>query len=758
MMKTSGDPGVAHGHVTSQVNTGGAHRVPVAPPHATADGPPLARNLSLGLFLLLFVASHLLYLVLMDPGHLVLYSAEEPYRGAIAQELLTGLAMPFADYRADNYSGGSLVIGALAAGFFLLFGPTLFSLKLAPLLIFTLALVFWYWTIQRAAGERVAGCFALLFCFSPPLFTDFSMMAMGFHSESIVFSAVTGFLFFRMLSEETPSPAYPALLGLTAGFGLWFAYIYGLTLLTMLVFWLWHNTGMFRRPRLLWFTLGFLVGFSPWILINVQTHFAGLMVGRFNLWEHFGFEHLLDGLAQPWELAPVEFLRSIASDDDWDLYRRAVNLLYSLLYLGPLLIAGVLRLKTERSTLAGARATRLPFVGFASLYIVVFALAVQFSDFRDPRYYLPIYPFLFFLVALAVARCQDAFPVIQKKIQTVFLTSAILLSIGTHAPLLSLDRPGAALSAKGYSYAWMPLAYWGTHTPAGPADRGLFPLVENRGFFLEIVQRPFLSAILPKLSSDDQQELSLAIVSMLAFVAPLNGQDEDSARLERLVPPGFDTHFHYQLGVTAMIRHSDELPRAVAAVEFLRHRSAASHHLALVGIYRRWPKAAPLDASPELLANLPAAVAPALSPHYWRALGHLAGRYWYERDRSLSRLNAHLQVFVPRLDPSVQRSFLQGIGELLFERLTNTTWVSPAELERFPQAYQEGLWEGWGMELGAHPFSGILVQGHRGLVWMASTKELSARSLSYVQRGKAQFDALFEGPAPSAREPSRQAP
>src|SRR2546427_5367576 len=121
---------------------------------------------ALGGFLLLFVASHLLYLVLVDPSHLVLYhGVEELYRGTIAQELVTGPKMPFTEYRADNYSGGSLVIGALAAGFFRLFGPTVFALKLAPLLVSTLTLVFWYWTIQRAVGEREAWYFAVLFCF-----------------------------------------------------------------------------------------------------------------------------------------------------------------------------------------------------------------------------------------------------------------------------------------------------------------------------------------------------------------------------------------------------------------------------------------------------------------------------------------------------------------------------------------------------------------------------------------------------------------
>jgi 4-amino-4-deoxy-L-arabinose transferase-like glycosyltransferase len=707
---------------------------------------------ALGGLLLLFVASHLLYLVLIGPGSLLSYPNDELYVGTIAQELVTGLTLPFTKYPETNYALGTLVIGALAAGFFLLCGPTLFALKLAPLLVFTLTLVFWYWTIRRAAGERVAGYFALLFCFSPPLLTAYSVAALGTHSESIVFSALTVFLLFSMLSEEKPSLAYPLLLGLTTGVGLWFAYIYGLTLLVLLGFWLWHDKGALWRPRVLWFALGFLVGFAPWILINVQTHFAGIMVHNRNAWEHFGFAYLLDDLAHPRELAPYGFFASLASNDAWDPYRRTVNLLYSLLYLGPILTAGVLRLKTGRSAPAQASPTRPTLVGFAILYLVVFILAVQFSDFRDARFNVPAYPFLFFLTALALARCQEAFPLFQKKIQIAFLASVVALALGSHAPLLSLDRPGEALSAKGYAYAFLPESYWDTHAPGGLGEREVL---------LEMVQQPFLSDILPKLAADDQRELSRALVRLLAEAVPLNGQAEDFARFERVVPPGFDRHFAYQVGVTAMDRHPHELPKAVAAVEFVRHRSAAAHHLALVGIYQQWPQLAALNSSPEALVASPTGVPPALSPHYWRAVGHLAGRYWYDTERSLSQLNARVQAFVPRLTPPVQRSVLQGVGQALFTYTDqfSTHWGLAAELERFPPAYQQALFEGWGMALGEFDLlGGFPWHGQESPYWMAWTKGLSARSLSYVQQGKAQFDALLEGAAPSALEPPRGAP
>jgi hypothetical protein len=521
----------------------------------------------------------------------------------------------------------------------------------------------------------------------------------------------------------------------------------------MLGFWFWHDKGMLRRTRVLWFALGFVVGFSPWIIMNVQTHFVGLVVYGINIWEHFGLEHLWEGFSNPRRFAPVGFLATISSDHPWVLYRRVVSLLYFLLYLGPILTAGVLHLKTGRSAPAGPRPTRSTLVGFAILYLAVFALAVQFSDFRYDRYYLPVYPFLFLLVAHSLARCQDLVPLVQRQIQTVFLASVVVFGLGTHAPLVSLDRPGFALSAKGYSYAFLPEHYLDTHAPAGSVDRE-FLLQGERELLLEVVQRPFLSAILPKLSSEDQRDLSIAIALLLAEAAPLNGQAEDFARLERLVPPGFDRFFYYQVGATVIERHPNELPKAIAAVDFLRHRTPAAHHLALVGIYRSSPRVAALDSSPEALMTPPPEIPPAVQPHYWRALGYVAGRYWYEKEHSLSLLTAHLQAFVPQLDPSVQRSFLQGVGQLLFTYPFTSYWVPPAELERFPPAYQEGLLEGWGMALGEFElFSGLPWKGPESPFGTAWTKGLSARSLVSVQQGRAQFKALFGGPASNALAP-----
>src|SRR5438046_1570981 len=144
--------------------------------------------------------------------------------------------------------------------------------------------------------------------------------------------------------------------------------------------------------------------------------------------------------------------------------------------------------------------TRPMLVGFAILCLVVFTLAVQFSDFRYTRYHVPAYPFLFLLVAHSLARCQDLVPRVQRQIQTVFLASVVVLGLGTHALLVSLDRPGFALSAKGYSYAFLPEYYWNNHALA---------CSDKREFLLDLVKRPLLSDILHNLSAEDQLDISI---------------------------------------------------------------------------------------------------------------------------------------------------------------------------------------------------------------------------------------------------------
>jgi hypothetical protein len=520
----------------------------------------------------------------------------------------------------------------------------------------------------------------------------------------------------------------------------------------LLLCWVWSDDPARLKARLAYFGLFFVVGFAPWILINVQTHFAGLMIHGTTVWDHFGLDHFLEGLSDYRLLVPYQLFASFASFYPADVPRRVVNMSYVILFLVPILVSGFVASKARGTEGTDPTPVRIKFGRFGIVYLCLFALAVQFSNFNHARYHVPVYPFLFFLLAVALVRLEAAFPLSRRRLQAGFLAGIGLLWVVAHTLLFSLDYASLAFSAKGYSARFLTVAYLCPKAMWGCEDQSLLPLE----------QTPLLS-VLSKLAPEDQQELSLEIVSWLPDAVPVDRLAGEFYRIERLIPPGFDKHFYYQLGMTAMFRHHNELPKAIAAVDFLRHRSAASHHLALYGIYRKWPEMLPLDAKPESLAGSAAAVAPEFKPHYWRALGHYAARYWYATNRSLGYFHAHLHSFVPRLEPSVQRYVLQGVGQFLFGQRADRSFFTlpfdPTELERFPQAYQQGLFEGAGRHLQESDlFSWHAWKGDRNPFRRISTKGLSATSLVSIQQGKAQFEALFEGPASSASEGPRHAP
>lgn len=689
------------------------------------------RGAVVGGLLLLFVATRLVYLLLIDPARLLEQAGEEElYRGTIARELVNGLRLPFIEYRADDYSGGSLVIGAVAAGFFLLFGPTVLALKLAPLSLFTLAVLFWYWTVRRASGDRVARLTGVLFCLSPPMFTAYSVTAMGYHSESIVFTALSVCLLFKMLSEDSSPWWVPGMLGLTAGVGLWFAYVYGLTLLAMLLFLVWHRPWKFLRPLLTWGLLGFLIGFSPWIAINLKTQFAGIIVGDIRLWSHFGLNNLLADLAQPRRLGIVQTLFTLASEDRSRLYRWTVNLAYFLLFASAVLTAAVISLKTPG--LGGRFGRRRPTLGaFAILYVVLFTVAVQFSDLRSPRYRVPLQPFVFFLVALAVVRCQQEFPRFQKEIGRGFVGLAVFLALLAHAPLLSVARPGYVLGAQGYTYSTLPPAYFGLQPATGAEGPNA----------AEFPSGPGWTVVLEKLPVEDRRDLSLGIVRKLAGVVPPGGQSADFSRMARFVPSGFEKYFAFAFGSIVMDRCAGDLARAVKDLEFLRYGQPVSHDLAIAGVLSSWSRQAALNTIPEVLTSVSMRPFVALSPHFWRAVGHLAGRYWLEADHSWDGLDSHLQPFASQLEPALATYFLQGVGESLFAQPNGGRGISTRALS---SPYEVELLEGWGIASAYFELQEPLPwKGDESPFWTTWTQGLSSAALRSVQRGRAQFDSLL---------------
>ncbi len=143
---------------------------------------------------------------------------EELLRGTIGKEIIEGLKFPLLDYQADAFSGGSIAMGIAAVPFFLIFGYSLFALKLAVFIFFAVpACILFIFFLYRYFGEKAALAGGLLYIWaSPPALVAGSFMAMGYHAQSIPFSLGILICFYEFLYG--PKKKRDLYLGL---FGFW---------------------------------------------------------------------------------------------------------------------------------------------------------------------------------------------------------------------------------------------------------------------------------------------------------------------------------------------------------------------------------------------------------------------------------------------------------------------------------------------------------------------------------------------------------
>jgi len=216
-----------------------------------------------------------LRLVLIHVNLPISFYWEEGYRLVIGTELLNGPHLPVAEYQADHYQGGSLVIGIMAVPLFSLLGASFETLKLVPL-SFTLATtVLWCILLWRALGPPTAAIDAWLLVLGPPLAQVYQVVAMGSHAESAFFTAA-GFLLVCEISAGALSRFLPFLLGLVGGLGLWFCYTAASGVAAWGLIWLFFSPRGTVRRGFLPLLCGGLVGLLPWLVYNFGHDFQGL--------------------------------------------------------------------------------------------------------------------------------------------------------------------------------------------------------------------------------------------------------------------------------------------------------------------------------------------------------------------------------------------------------------------------------------------------------------------------------------------------
>ncbi len=212
------------------------------------------------MFLLaLVVARSALVLSLSD----VFFYGEELAKGAAGKAMLSGPGIEHHRLAYHYYEGGGFVFSHLDALAFLLLGPSLLALKAVALGWSALALAGGWSLARRAFGGAGAACFGLLVVLAPASMQKLSLLALGIHLEACLFVALVLLLLVRIAVDGERSARAFGLLGLAAGFGIYFSFQLVLTAaFAALVLLVRAHRELLGRPGLA-LLIGFLVGLLP---------------------------------------------------------------------------------------------------------------------------------------------------------------------------------------------------------------------------------------------------------------------------------------------------------------------------------------------------------------------------------------------------------------------------------------------------------------------------------------------------------------
>jgi|GEM_PF-3201382 len=411
----------------------------------------------LTVFIVIFI---LLKLLLVSSQRDAIFDNNEFFSGTLAMELIHGLSLPLKYCVPDNHNFGSIVNGVLIAPFYTLFGPSAASAKMVSILFSLGVLVLWYLLLNRFFNLRVAILASLLFVFSPTIYTKCSVLSIGSHPESNLFTALIMFISYLIFFDNRKKNIYFILLGLSSGFAFFYSYLCGITLLVLFIFWFAFDKKFILRPEFYLFLIFFLIGFSPRVYfasaINPKigyVGFAGFFSSAFNM-KDASFAHIVFKIK--------DFLtKDLLCLFDFGHFSSFLRYLYyaffficflSLMWVNRYSIRRLtipFKLKKEKPLSRESVVLLFPFIFFLAYILSRYTI---WQGWQNAGYIVPLYPFVFAIVAIGFEQLMHTRYRLMKALSITALSLILLAGFCENIALISFEKIGKGFAYKGYSY------------------------------------------------------------------------------------------------------------------------------------------------------------------------------------------------------------------------------------------------------------------------------------------------------------------
>lgn len=372
--------------------------------------------------------------------------------GATAVELLHHTKIPVFDLTSDECIGRPF-FSYLLIPFYLFFGKAIFWNKVLSLLISLALLMAWHRFLRVYFSSKLAFFFGLLFIFSPTMLTGSNLVLWPSRLQQGGLFVITSVaIFFDMIFNERQGPWRPCFLGIICGLGIWFDYFFVLFLLPLLFFWVLRDKGMLHGNNFRYFSLFFGIGILPCVLFSLRPEILSD-----HITDTFRAVAQGDPFSRFWEILTVHFqyLFYYQGSFDWTKTAYYFVFLVSLFFSVYIHRGSVKDLFTGKLFCPGKISPEIrgKIVYFFFLFcMAVYVLFSSFSGLRlRPRYLELLYPFIFFVMAMAMVNTSGA----RKCFYFLLLPCLIFLFCQDVVARWPYFYPGKALNYSGsYDYQY----------------------------------------------------------------------------------------------------------------------------------------------------------------------------------------------------------------------------------------------------------------------------------------------------------------
>ena len=383
---------------------------------------------------------------------------DEALVGIMAKHILEKGEHPLYAYGQD-YSGGASIEAHLGAISYALFGMSSVSFKAVGLIISLSLLLATYFFVRRYYGVDTSFIVALLLAFSPT-FVEWNLKVRGGYMLTMIFNLGLCHLFFKCIEDHEKNKSnqtnktsakmfYPLGFGLMAGLAYWNLPVSALFIITLLFLWACHDYGVFLQKRFLIFCAGVLIGLIPIIAhttilkIDLWGFIASKRVTEFD----FSPAHILqsfwwflkhDGPSffTPHLDHPASIYYNQIPPYAWFLFSIAITA-FAYLVINKCIKRKSLLYASPETTVQRV----IPFYIF--IYIIIYLCESKVKG--NPRYLLPLEPFLTLVTALFYVELLKHSKWILRGVGLLVLAGHILIGIGVNA--LWLQKPAQFASA-----------------------------------------------------------------------------------------------------------------------------------------------------------------------------------------------------------------------------------------------------------------------------------------------------------------------